>query len=35
MQGVGGFTETFNATDLSPADLRVIAEAEELHLNLT
>jgi len=35
MQGVGGFTETFNATDLPPADLRVITEAEELQLNLT
>jgi hypothetical protein len=32
MQGVGGFTETFNAIDLPPADLRDIAEAEELQL---
>ena len=34
MQGVGGFTETFNATQLPPADLRSIVDDEELRLNL-
>ena len=35
MQGVGGFTETFNAAQLPPAHLRAIADDEELRLNLT
>ena len=35
MQGTGGFTETFSAIQLSPADLRSIVDAEEVRLNLT
>jgi hypothetical protein len=33
MRGVGGFTETFNAAQLSSADLKAIVEGEELRLN--
>jgi hypothetical protein len=35
MQGVGGFTETFQAIQLTPAHLRAIVDGEELRLNLT
>jgi hypothetical protein len=35
MQGVGGFTETFNAAQLPPIDLRSIVDDEELRLGLT
>ena len=34
-QGTDGFTETFSAIQLSPADLRSIVDAEEVRLNLT
>jgi hypothetical protein len=35
MQGTGGFTETFSATQLPPADLRSIIDDEQARLNLT
>ena len=35
MRGVGGFTETFNAAQLSSSELRALVEDEELRLNLT
>ena len=35
MLGVGGFTETFNATQLPPTHLRAIIDDEDLRLNLT
>ena len=34
MQGVGGFTETFNAIQLPPGDLRCIVDDEESRLDL-
>ena len=34
MQGTGGFTETFSAIQLPPADLRSIVEDEGSRLNL-
>jgi hypothetical protein len=34
MQGVGGFTETFNDVQISPTHLRAIVDDEELRLNL-
>lgn len=35
MRGVGGFTETFNAAQLSPAELRTLVDNEEARLDLT
>jgi hypothetical protein len=34
MRGTGGFTETFSATKLLPADLRSVVDDEEARLNL-
>jgi hypothetical protein len=35
MRGIGGFTETFDATQLLPAALRSLLDDEALRLNLT